>query len=85
MQSLKKLLAAIALGLSLLLVSGCGGGSGYYYDEYDNVDVYEDYQYEPQYEPDYNDYQDYSDEEYFPEDDYYYEPEYEPDYDFYYP
>ena len=80
-KSLKKILIVLLTGVTLLIVSGCGGG--YYGDAYDNEYEYDGYQYEQDYEPNYNEYPDeyYPEDDYYPEDYYYYEPDYyEPDY-----
>jgi hypothetical protein len=84
MKIVQKLLAILSLGVPLLLLSACGGG---YYGEDVNTDYqYEDFQYEPDYEPNYDDYQGdyYPEEDYYPED-YYYEPDFEPEYEHFYP
>ena len=84
MKRTHKFVAALLVGISLLFLSACGGG---YYGEDINSDYqYEDFQYEPDYEPNYDDYQGdyYPEEDYYPED-YYYEPDYQPEYETFYP
>jgi hypothetical protein len=85
MKYMRKFAAAIFVGFLLLFLSACGGG-GYYGEDVNSDYQYEDFQYEPDYEPRYDDYQGdyYPEEDYYPED-YYYEPDFEPEYEPFYP
>ena len=82
MKRLQKIVAVLFVGISLLFLSACGGGS--YGEDVDSDYQYEDFQYEPDYEPNYDNYQNdyYREEDYYPED-YYYEPDLVPEYELY--